>query len=88
MKTTFTYKPMSLISSNVPDYNSLGWYLRNLQNKLHPVLDDSKRELLNDPLVIELIQQTWDEAIDIGRDLGYEDGYDDGSWEHCNEDYD
>lgn len=71
---------------NLPDYNSLGWYLRNLQNKLHPVLDDSKRELLNNPLVIELIQQTWDEAIDIGRDLGYEDGYDDGSWEHCNED--
>lgn len=87
MKTTFKYSPASLISSNLPDYDSVEWYLRCQKNKLHPVLDEPKEILLNNPTVIQLIKDTWYEALETGKRLGYEDGYEDGSRDYYNGDY-
>lgn len=87
MKNIFSYKPISLISPNLPDYDSVEWYLRCQKNELHPVLDEPKEILLNNPIVIQLIKDAWYEAIDIGRRLGYDDGYNDGSDDYYNGDY-
>lgn len=87
VKIAFKYNPASVISSNLPDYDSVEWYLRCQINKLHPVLDEPKEILLNNPVVIQLIKDAWYEALEIGKHLGYEDGYEDGSDDYYNGDY-
>lgn len=53
------------------------FFLKNIKETFHPILDEDLIDISSNNRFIELVEQFWYEAKDIGYNIGYDDGVDD-----------